>query len=532
MPRFSYDFPYSSQRMPVFAKHMVATSQPLAAQAGLRMMMNGGNAIDAALATAIALTVVEPTGNGLGSDAFAIFSERDGSIHGVNASGKSPRALTPEHFAGKESIPLHGWDAVMVPGAVKLWYELSERHGALPFAELFRPAIEYAEDGFPVSPLTAFGWQRAAKMFKDFAPFQDTFVPGGVAPGPGDTVRLPDHAQTLRSIAETNGDAFYYGEIAEKIAAFAAETGGLITEQDLAEHENIWCGTMSQAYGHVELHQIPPNGQGLAALIALGILQHHPVADSAVDSADSIHVQIEAMKLGLADAHRYICDPEHLEFDAQHLLDPDYLAVRAREIDMKLAKNPGHGVPRLGGTVYLATGDADGRMVSFIQSNYHGFGSGIVIPGTGIALQNRGAGFSLERDHPNRVAGAKRAFHTIIPGFLTQHGKPLSAFGVMGGPVQAQGQLQVVIRMVDYGQNPQTALDAPRWHIIHGREIAIERGLSAETLGELSRRGHLLNLDNALIGGRPFGGAQMVYRTENGFIGATDPRKDGLAAGF
>lgn len=532
MLQFSYDFPYPSQRMPVFAKHMVATSQPLAAQAGLRMMMNGGNAIDAALATAIALTVLEPTGNGLGSDAFAIFSEADGSMHGVNASGKSPRALTPERFAGKDSIPLHGWDAVMVPGAVKLWQELSDRHGALPFADLFAPAIEYAEGGFPVSPLTAFGWQRAAHMFKDFPTFQETFVPNGSAPRPGDTVRLPDHANTLRSIAATKGDSFYHGELAEKIAQFAAETGGLITEQDLAEHENIWCGTMSQAYSSVELHQIPPNGQGLAALIALGILQHHPVAGYPVDSADSIHVQVEAMKLGLADAHRYIADPEHLEFDAQHLLNPEYLAKRAQEIDMKVAKNPGHGVPRLGGTVYLATGDGAGRMVSFIQSNYHGFGSGIVVPGTGISLQNRGAGFSLEEGHPNRVAGAKRAFHTIIPGFLTQNGKPLSAFGVMGGPVQAQGQMQVVIRMVDYGQNPQVALDAPRWQIIQGREIGIERGIAADTLAELSRRGHLLNLDNAMIGGRPFGGAQMVYRTESGFIGATDPRKDGLAAGY
>lgn len=532
MPRFSYDFPYPSQRMPVFAKHMVATSQPLAAQAGLQMLMRGGNAIDAALATAIALVVVEPTGNGLGSDAFAIFNETDGAIHGVNASGKSPRALTPERFSGKDAVPLHGWDAVMVPGAVKLWYELSQRHGSLPFADLFGPAIGYAEEGFPVSPLTAFAWQRAAKVFSDFKPFQDTFVPNGAAPRPGEVMRLPDHAQTLRSIAETNGESFYTGEIAAKIAQYAEETGGLITQQDLAEHENIWCGTMSQAYGPVELHQIPPNGQGLAALIALGILRHHPVADYPVDSADSIHVQIEAMKLGLADAHRYICDPAHLEFDPEHLLDADYLAMRAQEIDMKVAKNPGHGVPRLGGTVYLATGDAEGRMVSFIQSNYHGFGSGIVVPGTGISLQNRGAGFSLEAGHPNVVAGAKRAFHTIIPGFLTRNGAPLSAFGVMGGPVQAQGQMQVVIRLVDYGQNPQTILDAPRWHIIEGREVAIERGVSADTLGELSRRGHLLNLDNALIGGRAFGGAQMVYRTDSGFIGATDPRKDGLATGY
>ena len=531
MPRFTYDFPYPSQRMPVFARNMVATSQPLAAQAGLQMLQAGGNAMDAALATAIALVVVEPTGNGLGSDAFAIFSEGN-EVHGVNASGKSPRALSHDHFAGRTEVPLHGWDPVMVPGAVSLWRDMSVQHGALPFAKLFEPAIRYATEGFHVSPLTAFGWQRAAKVFSRFESFMATFAPDGHGPNPGDVVRLPDHAATLQSIAETNGASFYEGDIAEKIVAYAKETGGFLTTDDLGEHENISCGTMSQAYGSVELHQIPPNGQGLAALIALGILRHHPVADYQVDGADSLHVQIEAMKLGLADAHRYIADPDHLEFPVERLLDEEYLGQRATEIDMKIAKNPGHGVPKLGGTVYLATGDSQGRMVSFIQSNYHGFGSGIVVPGTGIALQNRGAGFSLDPTHPNCVAGAKRAFHTIIPGFLTRGGTPLSAFGVMGGPVQAQGQLQVVVRLVDYEQNPQTILDAPRWHIIQGREVAIERGIAPNVLGELSRRGHLLNLDNTLIGGRPFGGAQMVYNLGDGFVGATDPRKDGLAAGY
>lgn len=531
MPMLINEYPYSSVRIPTVAGNVVATSQPLAAQAGLRALHAGGNAMDAALAAAIALTVVEPTSNGIGGDAFAIVWDGN-ELHGLNASGRSPAALSPEHFAGQEKVSLRGWDPVTVPGAVAAWRDLSARFGKLPFSDLFTDAIRYAERGFHVSPWTAVAWQRAPKAFADYPEFAKTFLPDGQAPKFGDVVTLPDHARTLRTIASSNGQAFYEGELAEKIAAHAANTGGFLTIADLAAHENIWSGTVSQEYHGVELHQIPPNGQGLAALIGLAILNEFDIREYEVDSADFFHLQIEAMKLALADAHRYICDPDFADTTVSELLNPTYVQSRAALIDMKQAQNPGHGTPERGGTVYVATGDDNGMMVSFIQSNYHGFGSGIVVPGTGIALQNRGAGFSLEAGHPNQVGPSKRPFHTIIPGFLTQNGQPLAAFGVMGGPIQAQGQLQVVVRMVDFGQNPQTASDAPRWQIIAGKEVAIERGVHMDVLSELSQRGHQLNLDNRLFNGKFFGGSQVVYRIPNGYVGATDWRRDGIAAGY
>jgi len=527
---FTYDFPYPSRRMPVLARNVVATSQPLAAQAGLQALHSGGNAVDAALAAAITLTVVEPTSNGIGSDAFAIVWDGR-ALHGLNGSGRSPAAWTPERFAGRDAMPDRGWDAVTVPGAVSTWVALSQRFGALPFAQLFEPAVRYADDGFLVPPVTARAWAKAAATYADMPDFGPAFLLDGRAPRPGERFRFPDQAVTLRRIAETDGAAFYRGDLAERIAAHARAAGGLLTEADLDAHRADWVQTIAQGYRGVELHEIPPNGQGLAALLALGILEHHTIAEHPVDSADCLHIQIEAMKLALADAYRHVSDPDALDVPSAALLDPDYLSDRAAQIDMAHARRPSHGIPRHGGTVYLATADASGMMVSFIQSNYRGFGSGVVVPGTGISLQNRGSGFTLERGHPNEVGGGKRPFHTIIPGFVTDGGAPLLSFGVMGAAMQAQGHTQMVVRLRDYGQNPQAAADAPRWRVTGGLDVAVETGFADDTLRRLAARGHRLAEHDPQTSPL-FGGAQLVHRLDDGYLAASDHRRDGQAVGF
>ncbi|MBS3967126.1 MAG: gamma-glutamyltransferase family protein [Truepera sp.] len=524
------NFPYPSQRMPVMAQNIVATSQPLAAQAGLQMLLKGGNAVDAAIAAAITLTVVEPTSNGIGSDAFCILWDGQ-TIHGLNASGRSPQALAPERFAGLSEVPLRGWDAVTVPGAVSAWVALSRRFGQLPFEALFEPAIGYARDGFMVSPITAKAWALAPKAFAGNPEFWEAFLPQGRAPYPGERFKHPAQARTLTLIAASQGEAFYRGELAEAMAAHAKASGALLSFEDLASHKPEWCDPLAQEYRGVMLHELPPNGQGLAALQALGILAHHPLAELPVDSADSLHLQIEAMKLALADAYRYIADPASMEIAAQALLKPAYLAARAQQIDLRRAQVFNHGTPQRGGTVYLTTADEQGMMVSYIQSNYYGFGSGIVVPGTGISLQNRGAGFVLTPGHPNRVAGGKRPFHTIIPAFVSEQGRPWLSFGVMGGPMQPQGHVQMLVRLRDYGQNPQAASDAPRWRVLDGLEVAVEPGFSDTVLGELAARGHRLT-KTAPEESFSFGGAQLILRTDDGYVGASDHRKDGQAVGY
>lgn len=522
--------PYPSQRMPVLARNVVATSQPLAAAAGLRMLANGGNAVDAALATAIALTVVEPTSNGIGSDAFAILWDGE-RLHGLNASGRSPATLTPERFAGMAAVPRLGEDAVTTPGAVSSWVETHRRFGSLPFADLFAPAIGYARDGFPVSPITARAWSLAETTLGSRPDFAQAFLPGGRAPRAGEIWRFDDQADTLTTIAETNGEAFYRGALAERIAAHVQSGGGLLDASDLDAHRPDWVGTISTAFGGSELHEIPPNGQGLAALIALGILRHTDVADAEPDSVHALHLQIEAMKLAFADAYRYVADPAHLDVTPDELLDDGYLASRAAEVDPSRAGAPAYGVPQRGGTVYLAAADADGRMVSFIQSNYVGFGSGVVVPGTGISLQNRGAGFTLEEGHPNRVGPSKRPFHTIIPAFLTEGGRPRTAFGVMGGPMQPQGHVQMVLRTVAWGQNPQAAADAPRWRVVEGRTVALEAGVAPDVVRALAALGHDVTT-SAPEASFAFGGAQLIERLPGGgYAAGSDPRKDGLALG-
>jgi gamma-glutamyltranspeptidase/glutathione hydrolase len=542
MNAFDWQFPYPSKRMPVLARNVVAASQPLAAQAGLRMLLAGGNAVDAAVAAAIALTVVEPTSNGIGSDAFAIVwdggpARKGAGLHGLNASGRSPAAWTREHFeTGRQeclphlrTMPVRGWDAVTVPGAVSAWVELSTRFGKLPFAELFAPAIDYARGGFLVSPVTAAAWKSAASILKDFPDFARDFMPGGRAPIAGERFVFEDQARTLERIAATKGEAFYRGDLAERIAAHAKATGGLMTADDLASHRADWVEPISVDYRGCRLHEIPPNGQGLAALMALGILSNFHLKDFPVDSADSLHLQIEAMKLAFADVHRCVSDPATMDCAVADLLDFRYLARRSKHILPKKAGKPAHGAPREGGTVYLAAADASGMMVSFIQSNYMGFGSGIVVPGTGISLQNRGHGFTLEPGHPNEVGPRKRPYHTIIPAFLTRDGKPVMSFGVMGGPMQPQGHVQMIVRILDYGQNPQAAADAPRWQVMEGLEVALETGTSEKVVEDLASRGHRITAD---VPGERFGGAQLIWKTDDGYVAASDPRKDGQAAGY
>lgn len=527
-----HDALYASRRSPVLADNVVSTSHPLAAQAGLSMLARGGNAVDAAIAAAAVLTVVEPTGNGLGSDGYCILWDGK-ELHGLNASGASPAAWTPERFAGQDKIPFRGWESVSVPGAISAWVELARRFGTLDLPTLLAPAIRYAEDGFTVSPMIGALWKIGADQLSDQPGFAEAFMPGGRAPRAGERFRNPDQARSLELIAETNGKAFYQGELAEKITAHARAHGAALTEADLAAHKAEWCGTISTAFDDNELHEIPPNGQGIAALMALGMLEHTGLRDAGPDDPVSLHLQIEVIKLAFADLHAYVADRAYMTAPTvEDLLDPDYLRSRAALLSPDRAQEYGPGAPRNGGTVYLTAADASGMMVSFIQSNYAGFGSGVVVPGTGISLQNRGAGFSLKKGHQNEVGPSKRPFQTIIPGFLMKNSQPKMSFGVMGGPMQAQGHVQMVLRTQLWDQDVQTAIDAPRWRFVAGRDVACEEAMPETTRTRLTDLGHVLSVEapDSAFG---FGGAQLIERLDHGgYAAGSDPRKDGQAVGF
>ncbi len=527
MKDLQWDFPYSSQRMPVFAANAVATSQPLAAQAGLRMLLMGGNAVDAALAAAITLTVVEPVSNGLGSDAFALIWDGK-KLWGINGSGPSPAAWSWEYFAKYAEMPVTGWDAVTVPGAVDVWARLSERFGRLGFSKLFAPAIGYARHGFTVSPRIAEAWADAPEKYGRMPSFARTFLPGGKSPRAGQLFSCLPMANSLEKIADSHGESFYRGRLAEKIADCSAAGGGAMTMADLAAYRSEWVEPVSVAYQDVRLHEIPPNGQGLAALMALGILAHFPMKDFAPDAADSIHLQVEAMKIAFAAALFRSADPAFTDRDFHDFLTADFLAEKAGQIRKDKAAVPVQP-PKDRGTVYLAAADEKGMMVSYIQSNFTGFGSGVVVPGTGISMQSRGYGFRLEKGHPNCVAGRKRPYHTIIPGFVTKGDGALMSFGVMGGHMQPQGHVQMMVRIFDCGQNPQSASDAPRWHICEDGTLALEKGISPEVVEELRKRGHEISDIDPYWG---YGGAQIIYRLAGGYCAASDHRKDGQAVGF
>ncbi len=490
------------------------------------MLADGGNAVDAALAAAITLTLVEPVSNGIGSDAFAIVW--DGTeLHGLNASGRSPAAWTPEYFGGGP-VPERGWNAVTVPGAVSAWAELHTRFGRLPFERLFQRAIRYGRDGFLVSPTVASQWARLAPGVRDQPGFAEAFLPGGQPPKPGQLFTFPAHAATLERIAATGGADFYTGDLAERMQAHSSSHGGAMTKADLAAHHADWVEPIARDYRGYTVHEIPPNGQGIVALIALGILSHFEMGALAVDSAESAHLQIEALKLAFADAHAYVSDPAAMNVRPADLLEADYLRQRASLIDPTRATPMTAGTPR-GGTVYLAAADAEGMMVSMIQSNYDGFGSGVVVPGTGISLQNRGTNFVAKQGHPNRVGPNKRPYHTIIPAFVTKDGAPVMSFGVMGGPMQPQGHLQVLARIADHGQNPQTACDAARFRVVGGLHVNVEAGFPAEAVDGLRDRGHQIAMAD---GHDEFGSCQAIWRLDDGYLGVTDPRRDGQVAAF
>ncbi|MEO8158061.1 MAG: gamma-glutamyltransferase family protein [Betaproteobacteria bacterium] len=528
MTAFNWDFPYPSRRMPVLARNVVATSQPLAAQAGLRAMLRGGNAVDAAIATAAALTVVEPVMNGIGSDAFALVWDGK-ALHGLNACGRAPRAWNPERFSGRDRMPTEGWDSITVPGVVSAWASLSTKFGKLPFESLFEPAIDYANHGFPVSPVVASQWQSQIPRLKDQPGFAQAFARDGRAPRAGELFRFPEQADTLAQIAASHGESFYRGTLARRIAEFSAACGGVMDADDLATHQPDWVEPIGQDYRGYRVHEIPPNGQGIAALIGLGILEQFDLGSMGADSVDSLHLQIEAMKLGFADVYRHVADVNTMKIPGSSLLDPHYLKSRAQLIRRDRAGQPVAGSPP-SGTVYLTTADADGMMVSYIQSNYMGFGSGVVVPGTGISLQNRGSSYSLQPHHPNLVGGGKRPFHTIIPAFLTRDGKAVMSFGVMGADMQPQGHMQMVVRLVDYGQNPQTAADAPRWKITLDGELLLEHAVAEDVARGLASLGH--RVVRAPAGSTEFGAAQLIHRLDTTYVAASEPRRDGQAVGF
>jgi gamma-glutamyltranspeptidase / glutathione hydrolase len=534
---FNHNNPYTSTRLPVFARNVVSTSHPLGAQAGLRMLWKGGNAVDAAIAAAATMTLVEPVSNGLGSDAFCILWDGK-ELHGLNASGPAPQGWTPEYFRGKygadaKAPPKRGIDSVSVPGAVASWVTMSERFGKLPFADLLEPAIEIAERGYLLPPVVQQKWAAAYDELKSQPGFAQSMLPWGRVPNVGELFQFKAAARALRAIAATKGEAFYRGEIAQALEKFSTAHGGRLMASDLAAYRPEWVQPIARNYRGYTLHEIPPNGQGIAALIALGILEKFDIAKLPVDGVDSQHLQIEAMKLAFADVYRYVAEPSSMAVTPAQMLDDAYLASRAKLIDMKKAQDFGAGNPVKGGTIYLTAADENGMMVSFIQSNFMGFGSGCVEPEFGISLQNRGHGFSLTPG-ANQVAPGKRPFHTIIPAFLTQGGQPVMSFGVMGGNMQPQGHMQTLVRMLDYQQAPQTACDAPRWRFNAGLEINVEAALNANTAQGLVARGHRVDVINDSY--QDFGAGQFIWRAGDtkteGYIAASDPRRDGLAAGF
>lgn len=533
---FDWHNPYPTIRTPVFARNAVATSHPLAAQAGLQMLRQGGNAVDAAIAAAAAITIVEPVSNGLGSDNFALVWDGK-KLSGLNSSGFAPAGWTPEYFRSKhgERFPERGWDTVTVPGAVAGWAALSERFGKLPFPDLLEPAIELAERGHGVAPIVARKWQAQTPILASLPGFADAFMPRGRAPHPGERFVFADAGRTLRAIAASRGEEFYRGEIAARIAAHAAAAGAVLTKDDLAAYKPEWVEPISIDYGGCTVHEIPPNGQGIAALMALGILSHFDLTELGADSVASLHLQIEAMKLAFADVYRWVADSTHMrEVTTAHLLDPAYLEGRARLIQRQRAQSFSTGHRPAGGTIYLTAADERGMMVSLIQSNYMGFGSGVVVPGTGISLQNRGHCFTLDTNHPNVVGPRKRPFHTIIPAFLTRNGKPQMSFGVMGGNMQPQGHLQTLVRMLQYHQQPQAACDAPRWKVDRGLALDCETTMAPDTVEGLRALGHRIesNPDPYM----DFGSGQFIWRLtddlEDGYVAASDSRRDGQVAAY
>ncbi len=536
-------------RSVVWAPHgMVCAAQPLAVQAGLEVLKRGGTAVDAAIATNACLGLMEPTANGMGGDLFAIvWDPKTHKLHGLNASGRAPLALTIDKVPPDSdgTIPLYSPYTWTVPGCVDGWFELHAKFGRLPMTELLAPAADYAEHGFPLSPVIASDWGHSVARFQDFPGFREVFMPGGRAPLEGERFRNPALARTLRRVASGGRDAYYRGPVADALVKYSNANHGFFAKEDFARHHSTWDDPISTTYHGIELWEMPPNSQGLAALQMLNILENFDLKKLGRGSADYWHVMVEAKKLAFADRARYYADPAFSKIPIDRLLSKDYAKQRAKLIDMQhaaITDSPGEfAALNRRETTFLCTADSSGMMVALIQSNYTGFGSGYVVPELGFGLQNRGALFSLAKDHPNRLEPGKRPFQTIIPAFVTKDGKPLMAFGVMGGDMQPQGHCQVLVNLIDLGMNLQEAGDAPRFHhtgsteptgtvMTDGGVLHIEPGVPESVIAELKRRGH--RIESEAVGA--YGGYQAIWRdpVTGMYAGATEMRKDGCALGY
>ncbi len=526
--------------MVVARRGMVAASHPLAAQAGLNILRQGGNAADAAIATAAVLNVTQPASTGVGGDCFALFFDaRTKTITALNGSGRAPAALRLEDLRAKgwKEVDPRSPHAVTVPGAVQGWHDLLQRHGRMSLREVLDDAIHYASDGFPVSPVFGVSWKMAGGFLRN-SPYTEEYLPGGVAPEVGQVVRLPGLASTLQAIAEDGPEAFYTGPIADAIVSTLQELGGLMTHDDLRSHTSTWGEPISVDYRGVTVYEHPPNGQGIAALLALNIASGWDLRAMSWDDPERLHLMVEAMRLAFADARQYIADPEVSPMPVGALLSKAYAARRRALVSRDRAMQPpSYGLALSGSdTVYLSVVDGDGNACSFINSLYMGFGTGIVAKGTGIFLQNRGANFSLDPDHPNALSGGKRPYHTIIPGMALKDDELWACFGVMGGFMQPQGHFQVISAMVDDDLNPQAALDRPRWCLQEGSGdsvLALEEGIPVKTMARLAEMGHHVRPVTGR-GRALFGGGQIIRRDpETGVLfGGSEPRQDGLVAAY
>ncbi len=542
MPQFDpQKYAYASRRNVVYARHgMACTSHPLGAQIGLDVMKAGGNAVDAAVAMAGAMPLLEPTGNGLGSDCFAlVWMEEEKTLYGLNASGTAPIALSAEAVKnlGFGQMPNTGWIPTMVPGAPAGWAELNRRFGTKSLPELFAPAISYAREGCPVAVNLAPQWELDSKRIaaarqKDPAPhdywWKSFMKEDGTPYRAGELFRWEEYAQTLEELAATGCESYYRGPLMERIVAFSRQTGGYFCEEDFKTYRPQWVEPITAEYKGYTVCELPPNGHGITVLMALNILKGLPLPEEK-ESADTYHKILESIKLAFADTRTYVADPRYMRTKVSDLLSEGYTA-RRRALITDRALEPQAGDPSCGGTIYLCAADPQGNMVSFIQSNYTTFGAGVAIPGTGISLQNRGANFSLDPASDNCLEGGKRSYHTIIPGFLMKDGEAVGPFGVMGAFMQPQGHVLVAVNTIDYHMNPQEALDAPRMQWVGGKKIQLEREVPAHVGKKLGEMGHQVEIVNTNLS---MGRGQIIWRTENGLlVGGTEPRCDGAVAAW
>ena len=535
---------FSTRSEVISQNGIVATSHPLASQVGIDILKKGGNAIDAAIAANAALGLMEPTGNGIGGDLFAIvWIEKEKKLYGLNASGRSPENLTLEYFKKNnfESIPAYGPLPVSVPGCVDGWFELHDKFGKINMNEILYPTIKYAEQGFPVTELVSYYMNNAAKVFNNYPNFKETYYVNNSTPVKGQIFKNPDLANTLRIISKKGRKGFYEGEIATTISNFIIQQGGFLSYDDLKNHESNWIEPVSTNYRGYDIWELPPNGQGIAALQILNLLEGYDIKSMGFGSADYIHHFVEAKKIAFADRAKYYADMEFNNIPVEYLISKEYSDLRRKEIDsMNAAQTVLPGNIENGDTIYLTTADSEGNMVSLIQSNYRGMGSGMVPPGLGFMIQDRGELFSLEENHFNVYEPSKRPFHTIIPSFITKDGNPYVSFGLMGGAMQPQGHAQIVINLIDFGMNLQEAGDAPRirhqsdqqptgGNMQDGGEISLETGFEYEEIRKLMKKGHKVIYDLGSFGGYQ---AIMIDYINKVYYGASESRKDGGAIGY